>query len=478
MAAARYRRRQSGGSLIESLPALAGIVAAAPRVALLQVLGGVRRRVAAVAPWRFRERLLRGRERTPPVGRVHLGDLNRLTPISSSFGFDRGLPIDRYYIERFLARHASEIVGRVLEIGDDTYTRRFGGSRVTRSDVLHVHAGNTRATFVGDLTDPDVLPENAFDCIVLTQTLQLIFDVPLAIRRVHRALAPGGVVLVTAPGISQIDRGEWGSTWFWSFTPAALERLFGEVFGTSRRHDRASRQRLRRHGLSAGPCRRGGRHRRSRPHRPRLPGHHRAARAQAGRLTCAACSHHRSPDSPGQARGRSSSCITASPRRQSIPGAWRCGPTTSSSTVSILARTRRPLLMSEFVDRLDRGVLPDDAVAVTFDDGYVDNLCEAKPRLEAEGVPATIFVATGALGQRTEYWWDELARLILLRRAALDCQLIDRGRVLSPRLRRRGDEPNRAWRGVRGSHHDRRARRRISTSGAACVSWPRTNGRR
>ena len=95
--------------------------------------------------------------------------------------------------------------------------------------------------------------------------------------------------------------------------------------------------------------------------------------------------------------------------------------------VSILGRTRRPLLMSDFVDRLDRGVLPDDAVAVTFDDGYVDNLCAAKPRLEAEGVPATIFVTTGALGQRTEYWWDELARLILRRRAALDCQLMIAG---------------------------------------------------
>jgi SAM-dependent methyltransferase len=76
-----------------------------------------------------------------------------------------------------------------------------------------------------------VLTAGAFDCIVLTQTLQLIYDVRLAIRQLHRALAPGGAVLVTAPGISQIDRGEWGKTWFWSFTPAALERLFGEVFG-------------------------------------------------------------------------------------------------------------------------------------------------------------------------------------------------------------------------------------------------------
>ena len=224
MAAARYRDRQQGGTLSASLPELVGIAAASPRVAVLQAFGGIRRRIAAVLPGRLRERLLRGRERVPAVGRVRFGDLHRLTPISQCFGFDRGLPVDRYYIERFLARHASEIVGRVLEIGDDTYTRRFGGSRVSRSDVLHVHHGNPRATFVGDLTDADVLPEAAFDCIVLTQTLQLIYDVPLAIARIHRALAPGGVVLVTAPGISQIDRGEWGKTWFWSFTPAALHR--------------------------------------------------------------------------------------------------------------------------------------------------------------------------------------------------------------------------------------------------------------
>ena len=115
---------------------LARIAAASPRVALLQAFGGIRRRIAAVLPGRLRERLLSGRERVPAVGRVRFGDLHRLTPISQCFGFDRGLPVDRYYIERFLARHASEIVGRVLEIGDDTYTRRFGGSRVSRSDVL------------------------------------------------------------------------------------------------------------------------------------------------------------------------------------------------------------------------------------------------------------------------------------------------------------------------------------------------------
>ena len=229
MAQARYRSRQQGGGLVASLPLLAGVAAADPLLALGEAVRGVRRRISVMLPWRLRGRLYG--DHVPPPGRVRFGDLHRVTPISRQFGFDRGLPVDRYYIERFLGRHASLVAGRVLEIGDDSYTRRFGASRVTRRDVLHVHSGNPRATFVGDLTDASVLPEAAFDCIILTQTLQLIYDVPLAVARLHRALAPGGVVLVTAPGISQIDRGEWGKTWFWSFTPAAMERLFGDVFG-------------------------------------------------------------------------------------------------------------------------------------------------------------------------------------------------------------------------------------------------------
>jgi glycosyltransferase involved in cell wall biosynthesis len=234
MATARYTKRLKGATLMASVPALAALAAAAPGVAVRQVAGGVRRRFAAVMPRRFRERLFTGRTRVPALGRVRFGDLRRVRPVSQSFGFDRGLPVDRYYIEGFLARHASEIAGRVLEIGDDSYTRRFGGQRVTRSDVLHVHGGNPRATLVGDITDPEVLPGSVFDCIILTQTLQLIYDVPTAVRQLHRSLAPGGVVLVTAPGISQIDRGEWGETWFWSFTSAALQRLFADVFGPDR----------------------------------------------------------------------------------------------------------------------------------------------------------------------------------------------------------------------------------------------------
>jgi SAM-dependent methyltransferase len=232
MTHARHAYRLRGGSVAGSLGRLARIALTLPSVAFAETRRAVWRRVRGFVPGAVRD-VLRRRlypDEPPRVGRVRFGDLRRVTPISLDFGFDRGQPIDRYYMERFLGANADDIRGSVLEIGDNTYTRRFGGSRVRRSDVLHVHGGNPLATFVGDITDERTLPENAFDCMVLIQTLHLIYDVRLAVARIHRALAPGGTVLVTVPGISQIDRNEWGSTWFWSFTPASLRRVFEAEF--------------------------------------------------------------------------------------------------------------------------------------------------------------------------------------------------------------------------------------------------------
>lgn len=154
-------------------------------------------------------------------------------PASRVFGFDRGTPIDRYYIENFLRANSSEIRGRVLEVGDATYTRRFG-SDVTHSDVLHATPGNHGATIVGDLATGAGIPQAAFDCIILTQVLPFIFDVRGVVVMCHRALRPGGVVLATVPGISQISRYDmdrWGD--FWRFTDRSARQLFAETFGKS-----------------------------------------------------------------------------------------------------------------------------------------------------------------------------------------------------------------------------------------------------
>lgn len=167
---------------------------------------------------------------TSPVGTIRFGDLRRTTPVDRTFGFSRGPCIDRFYIERFLARHTPDIRGRVLEVAEDLYTRRFGAERVTHSDVLHL-TGSRRATIVADLTRGDSLPGAAFDCIILTQTLQHIYDGRAAIRTLHRILAPEGTLLVSVPGISQISRYDmdrWGD--YWRFTSMALRRLLGEAF--------------------------------------------------------------------------------------------------------------------------------------------------------------------------------------------------------------------------------------------------------
>jgi len=171
-----------------------------------------------------------------PLGQVRLGDLHRLTPISRVLGYDRGLPIDRYYIEGFLFRHASDIGGRVLEIADNDYTARFGGARVVTSDILHVNRDNPRATLVGDLTGAPQIPTNGFDCIILTQTLHFIYDVKAALRTLYRILKPGGVLLVTSPGISQVGQGVPGTGWYWAFTHDSISRLLEEVFPSANIH--------------------------------------------------------------------------------------------------------------------------------------------------------------------------------------------------------------------------------------------------
>jgi SAM-dependent methyltransferase len=167
----------------------------------------------------------------PPVGLVPFISLRRLKPISLSWGEERGQPIDRYYIARFLETHAGDIQGHVLEIGTDLYTQHYGRERVTKSDVLHVAERRPQVTIIGDLGAADHIPSDTYDCVILTQTLQFIFDVSAVIRTVYRILKPGGVVLVTVPGISQISRYDmdrWGH--YWSFTTRSIQNLFEMMF--------------------------------------------------------------------------------------------------------------------------------------------------------------------------------------------------------------------------------------------------------
>ncbi|MEX1238227.1 MAG: glycosyltransferase [Cyclobacteriaceae bacterium] len=170
---------------------------------------------------------------TPPPGKIRPGDFGRVTPFSADFGFDRGGAIDRFYIERFLEENQHHVRGKVLEIGDNAYTLKYGGDKILRSDIFHVDRGNSRATYIGDITDVPQIPSNEFDCIIFTQTLHLIYDFKSALTTCYRILKPGGCLLLTVPGISHIDRGEWRDYWLWSFTDTSIKRLMADSFNGS-----------------------------------------------------------------------------------------------------------------------------------------------------------------------------------------------------------------------------------------------------
>jgi SAM-dependent methyltransferase len=199
--------------------------------ATLDFIAGAARRLLPVGTRHAVSTAVQRATRWPPVGQVEMGQLRRTTPISARWGFDRGTPVDRFYIDRFLTAHASRIRGRVLEIDSNAYTRAFGGSRVTASDVLHQSEFLPGVTLVGDLTDAATLPQAAFDCVIVTQTLQFIYDPARAVRTLHDILRPGGTVLCTVPGITRIDADlieRCGH--FWGFTYWSAHRLFSEVF--------------------------------------------------------------------------------------------------------------------------------------------------------------------------------------------------------------------------------------------------------
>jgi SAM-dependent methyltransferase len=157
--------------------------------------------------------------------------MRRTSPLSDHWGRERGTPVDRHYIEQFLAAERDAIRGRVLEVMNDEYTQRFG-TDIERSDVLDIDDSNAAATIVADLASAGEIPSDAFDCFILTQTLQYVYDVRAAVAHSHRVLRPGGTLLVTVPSVSRIARQHVESE-HWRFTAPGCLRLFGDVFDGS-----------------------------------------------------------------------------------------------------------------------------------------------------------------------------------------------------------------------------------------------------
>lgn len=146
-------------------------------------------------------------------------------PVSSCYGFDRGTPVDRYYIKDFLKRETCKLntVKSILEVGADTYSSLFFPDNLIKKDILYYVKGM-------DLTKKETLKEDGYDLFICTQVFHVIYDIRAAIEGAIYTLKPDGVLLATVAGsISQVDQSlEYGD--YWRLTDISAKLLFSEYF--------------------------------------------------------------------------------------------------------------------------------------------------------------------------------------------------------------------------------------------------------
>ncbi len=333
---------------------------------------------------------------------IDWGELRRLEPVSATWGIDRGLPVDRYYIARFIERRRGDIRGHVLEVKDATYTQAYG-SGVDVLDIVDIAAENPSATVVADLAQEGSLPSGRYDCFVLTQTIHIIYDVREVLRNASRALKPGGVLLATLPCVSRLDYESGLEGDFWRFTPASARRLFEDVFGTGQVEVEAHGNVLACCGFLLGLAAEEFRREEldhSDPYFPLLlciravKPETTAVRSGATRAAsdgkAAILLYHRIDRS---ARDRWRLCVSAENFEEQLDR---------------LAGRFRPVSLRELADSVRAGRVPHRSIAVTFDDGYRDNLTRALPLLKDRGTPATFFLSGDGAAAGGSFWWEQL----------------------------------------------------------------------
>jgi len=345
---------------------------------------------------------------------IDWGDLRRVDPISPEWGLERGKPMDRHYIERFLSLSADDIRGRVLEVKDDGYSRLYGKG-VEAQDIVDIDPDNPRATLVCDLTCADAIESNAYDCFILTQTLHIIYDFVAALKEAHRVLAPGGVLLATLPALSRISGEDLGDeeSDFWRFTEASVRRVFAQVFGAEAFELTVCGNLTTSLGFLYGlapdeldPAQL----ERTDPEYPLVF----CVRAVKSAPGAAISLHRHRPNAAAILMYHRVADLAVDPHGLCVP------PAQFAAQMAYLASNFHPMGLAEMGRALEAGQVPDRAVAITFDDGYLDALETASPILCEYDLPATFFLNSERLDEPHESWVDTLVRVLLAEPPAMD----------------------------------------------------------
>lgn len=144
-------------------------------------------------------------------------------PYSRNFGLERGSPVGRYYVEKFLRENAGSIAGRCLEFGEPRYKSYF--PKATRYEITDV-VPRPGVNYVCDIHEPRGMPKDHFDAIICTQVFEHLAYPEKAARSLYELMAPGGTLLLTAPFINPVH---YVPTDFRRFTPECLDMIIRDA---------------------------------------------------------------------------------------------------------------------------------------------------------------------------------------------------------------------------------------------------------
>lgn len=382
-------------------------------------------------------------------------EITGVAPVNKHFGFDQPISIDRYYIEKFLKENKRFIKGRVLEIGDSLYTQKFG------SDVAHIDVLNSELfefeTIVNNLTTGENLPANGFDCIIITQTIQFVYDVKSAMSNVINALKPGGTLLISVLGISQMSHfGMDRSSEYWKFTDKSLKMLLSEFVDESnvcvQSYGNAKVAKAFLDGLTIHDVETEVLDYRDNDYQVVLTVR---ANKPFDKTPIDKTPIDETPidDSPKRddisknlinditktsfvAKNTSELSSTIAEKnftivsKSSVNGpivlhynrVWddpinakllSISPENFEEHLKILLENYNVIPLHHLLVAINCKEVKANAVSITFDDGYLDVLNNAVPILEKYGLHATVFVTSGMVGVDQEFWWDALERIFL-----------------------------------------------------------------
>lgn len=337
-------------------------------------------------------------------------ELIRTEPVSRKFGLDRGMSICRYYIEKYLSENRHHIRGRVLEIGGRRYTKQYGVG-VTQSDILHA-VPSPEATIVGDLATGENIPDSAFDCIILTQVLECIYDVKAAIKNAVRALKPGGTLLITDNGIgpiSRYDMDRWGD--YWRFTNKSLKTMLAECLPdeaiTIKTYGNVAAAKAYLDGRCAEEL------------NPAVLD----VQDQDYQSVITAVAVKPSPvvmdtlRNSGIQKNRTLQPTILLYHRvaeEALDAQYLAvSPANFNEHMKELKANYRVVPLRHLLSEVQTGKMIPNTVALTFDDGYLDNLTDALPLLEKYQLHATIFATAGSIEQFRGFWGDKVEYLFL-----------------------------------------------------------------